>query len=199
MKILRFILPLVICFFCTTSASVAQRSGSSQIDPNTFLVNITDNINIKAVGLRASQTLNPAVRNLVMLMPGQSNIADEAPSAYTPTNAAAIDNLNIYDGGIYNAVDPLLGCAIIQAVGGNPILRLADNLITANLFDHVLLVPMADGGYSVSATYFTASPAGQWGPGIGWHTLYAMERSDGTSSQNFNAINPGTLNTIFSN
>lgn len=106
-------------------------------------------LNTNLVSLRAQQTLDPSVRNLVMIVAGQSNGTDITPSVYAPVSTSKIDQLNIYDGGIYNAVDPLLGTSL-NSGGGNPFLRLADSFVTSSLFDRVVLVPIAVGGTAVA-------------------------------------------------
>src|SRR5258708_4046779 len=53
--------------------------------------------------------INTGVKNLVLIIMGQSLGGAEAPTAYTPTNASAVDNFNIYDGSIYAYSDPPLG------------------------------------------------------------------------------------------
>lgn len=130
--------------------------GQVSAPPDPYLLAPTDslgggavNLNTKAVALRA-QTLNPALRNLVIVAAGQSNIQNVAPNAYTPSNASAIDNLNIYDGATYAAADPLIGCTGVAATAGNPMLRLADQLIAAGLFDRVVIVPIAIGNTLVA-------------------------------------------------
>lgn len=101
------------------------------------------NVQTSGLALR-SQTVNTSIRNLVLIVAGQSNVTNVAPSVYTPSNPSKIDCLNVYDGGIYEAKDPLLGCDLNPTLGpGNPALRLADKLITANKFDRVVLVPLA--------------------------------------------------------
>lgn len=61
-------------------------------------------------------------------------------------------HLNIYNGGVYSAVNPLLGCT---SLAGNFPLRLGDKLINAGLFARVVFVPIAIG----------ATPIAQWATG----------------------------------
>jgi len=104
-------------------------------------------------------TLNKAIRNLVLISAGQSNRESVLPSGYTPKNAAAIDNFNIYDGANYAYQEPLLGTSYIQtADGGGPgfiMGEVADTLISNGTFDHVVLVPAAVGATDIAA----------WAPG----------------------------------
>lgn len=98
-----------------------------------------------------SSAVNTGIRNLVLILAGQSNMGSVASAAYSPTNGGAIDNLNVYDGQLYVASDPLLGSSYIyQNFGGNGQgglgMRLADALISAGKFDRVILVPISIGG-----------------------------------------------------
>lgn len=99
-----------------------------------------------------SQVLDGTKRNCVLLIAGQSNVSNNFPTPYTPTNSTKVDNLNCYDGGIYSAVDPLLGTARDgPSLGrGNFAGRLADWLINANKFDRVILVPIPVSGSYVA-------------------------------------------------
>jgi hypothetical protein len=99
----------------------------------------------------ASQTADPAKRTLVIVAAGQSLGGNNSGGSYTATNASKIRNLNIYDGGIYAATNPLLGTASDQAsLGpGNFLLRLADDLVSANKFDDIIIVSTNVGGTSV--------------------------------------------------
>jgi Carbohydrate esterase, sialic acid-specific acetylesterase len=135
------------------SAFASAGNGVSPPDPN-YVTQVPINYNLvnqKTSGLAfRSLTVNTGIRNLIAITVGQSLGTAIAPTAYTPTNASAIDNINVYDGAIYEAKDPLLGCSTDSGVAGsgpgNPFLRMADNLITAGLFDRVILVPLSIGG-----------------------------------------------------
>lgn len=147
---------LLSAWACTALAGSGGIGGGSPVDPN-FTFPVPGNyglINSATSGLTLRpQTVNTGIRNLIIIAAGQSNIVDVAPTAYTPTNPAALDDLNIVDGAIYAAVDPLLGCSLGGPVGnqtGHPILRLADALVTANKFDRVIIVPVAIGGTLVA-------------------------------------------------
>lgn len=86
----------------------------------------------------------------VLVIFGQSNTCNVNPSSYTPANASVCDNFNIYDGGVYAATDPLLGCSTSTLGPGNPFLRLADTLITNSVFQRVILVPAGIGATTVA-------------------------------------------------
>lgn len=143
---------IALCCILDCSSMLAADGFSASPDPFILTAipanNGAINNNTKVTSLRSLQALNPMVRNLVIVAAGQSNITNAAPSAYTPTNGSKIDNFNIYDGGSYAAADPQLGCTNTSI--GHPIFRLADNLITANLFDRVVIVPIGVGGTSVA-------------------------------------------------
>ena len=92
---------------------------------------------------------SPASAMLVLIVLGQSNGTNVAPTPYTPTNGTAIDNLNPYDGAIYAAQDSQLGTNNnigFTTQSGFQDFRVADTLITNGNFTHVLLVPLAIGG-----------------------------------------------------
>lgn len=151
--ILRYLLPLLLLF---ASTATAQMIGAGPVDPFWLTpIPYPNNPNLSVSGLSqtTSQSLNLSQTNLIIVQAGQSNNMDTAPDAYTPTNASHIFNLNIYDGKIYPAIDPLVGCGyIISGVNenGNPALRVADALISASLFQNVYIVPLAIGGTSAA-------------------------------------------------
>lgn len=99
---------------------------------------------------RVSSAINGSIRNCILLIAGQSNVSNNMPTAYTPTNAGKVDNFNIYDGATYSAADPLLGTSRDTQNPGNFAGRLADKLINANKFDRVILVPFPVSGTLVS-------------------------------------------------
>ena len=104
-----------------------------------------------------SRTINTGIRNLVLLIFGQSNCTSVAQTAYSPTNGTVLDQLNILDGQMYAAADPLLGQSLAIAPGstgtfgpGSIGIRVGDQLITNNKFDRVILVPFCIGGAGVA-------------------------------------------------
>lgn len=109
---------------------------------------------------RRNQTINTGIKNLILIIAGQSLMGAESPTAYTPTNSTAIDQLNIYDGAVYAMSDPPLGSTYVLSslsgsgagsIGG----RVADQFVSASVFARVVLVPVAVG----------ASLVAQWGTG----------------------------------
>lgn len=87
----------------------------------------------------SSQSLNGGIRNCILLILGQSLVANNVTTAYTITNTGKVDNLNPYNGAIYVQSDPSLGCSAPSTFGSGCFQgRLADKLINANLFDRVI-------------------------------------------------------------
>lgn len=102
-----------------------------------------------------SPVINPAIRTLVLLVPGQSQFANVQPTAFTPANAAVVDQMNIYDGAIYSIAGPLLGSSLNAAVVGSPgfgnlTARVADLVVTNGKFDRIIVVAMAIGSTTAS-------------------------------------------------
>lgn len=93
-----------------------------------------------------SQTLNTAQANLILITAGDSNMASVGPSAFTPTNSSVVDEINMYNGVIYAAVDPLLGPTISSLGPGGLSARVADQIISAGSFARVIIAPCAVGG-----------------------------------------------------
>lgn len=129
-----------------------MRGGSSN-DPFVLIENLrsdnpNNNAGVQDVNGRTlrSQTVNTGIRNLILLNYGCSNGAGVAPGTYTPANGAVLDNLNIYDGAIYAATNPLLSCNTSGLGNGNVMTILGDLLISNGIFDRVILVPCAIGG-----------------------------------------------------
>lgn len=137
-------------------------SGSGAPTPDPFYLNEAGGQAQTQYPLRAttaktlapSQAINTSIRNLVLITAGQSNLGNIAPTPYTPANPTKLFNPNVYDGATYFASDPLLGCSytVISSVTdvGNPILRLADALVSAGKFDAVYIVPVAINGTSIA-------------------------------------------------
>lgn len=180
----KLIVALFISVFATTA--FAQRGGPSIPDPyqlgeytlvqSPILWQSNHGYTDTSSKTYRFNALNTGVKNLVLIVAGQSNVAAEAPSAYTVTNSSVIDNFNIYDGGMYVYTDPPLGstwaylafggsgstCGTLiscGSVGG----RIADIFISgngtvaANTFNRVIVVPVAVGGSSI-AQWDTTGP-----------------------------------------
>jgi hypothetical protein len=82
----------------------------------------------------------------VFIFAGQSNIANYADQPHTPVNASKVDQINVLDGGCYEALDPLVGAS---GPWGSWICIFADKLIDADVFDRIILVPIAVGSSSI--------------------------------------------------
>jgi hypothetical protein len=80
-------------------------------------------------------------RTAILVTLGQSNAANHGSGKYVAQHR--VDNFNLYDGQCYHAADPLLSAS---GEGGNFATRLGDKLIEADLFDRVILAPIAMGG-----------------------------------------------------
>lgn len=84
----------------------------------------------------------------VLVMLGQSNIANSGQGGtYTLSNPTKVLNLNVWDGGLYEAADPILGADGPYSAMGT---KLGDTLITDNYADYVVLVPAAIGSTRIS-------------------------------------------------
>lgn len=104
-------------------------------------------------------TTDAGLRVVVLITAGQSNISNWVGAFYTLSNPTKISNLNIYDGGVYETVSPVLGC---DGDEGYWPMRLADSLITGGYCDRVVLVPIAIGATKISSW----EPSGQFGDRI---------------------------------
>lgn len=100
---------------------------------------------------RRSTAINPALDTLVLVVAGQSLVSNATPTLFTPVNSSVVDQMNIYDGGIYNISGKMLGCSSNATLGpGNVCARIADLFITNAIFDRVILVPIAIGSTYVA-------------------------------------------------
>lgn len=96
----------------------------------------------------------------VLMCFGQSNSANSGDTLFTPTNSTKVDNFNVYDGGTYRAVDPLLGCGNVPSTtGGNLWSRVADKLVTAGTKQRVILATIGMHGGGID----NWRDAGSWG------------------------------------
>lgn len=91
-------------------------------------------------------------RTGVFVVIGQSLSVNEVPTPYVPVNSN-IDQINIFDGKLYQAKDPLLGINVsggtVTDQRGTWMMRMADKLIADGHYDRVILVPMAVGNTRV--------------------------------------------------
>jgi len=140
--------------FASLVPVVAQELAISAPDP--FVLQRAESCCGNATSTKTLATLqgvNTSVRNLVLIGSGQSLSGDNSGTAFTPVNPTKIDNLTILNGGIYQASDPLAGPIndCVSCGPGNFLLRVADTLITNNLFDRVIIVPIGVGGTTVGS------------------------------------------------
>jgi len=82
-------------------------------------------------------------RLAVILAMGASNIANEGDPNGIFVPKRGVYNFNFFDGRCYAARDPLLGATL---GGSNLLTRLADMLVQGEIYERVLLVPIAYGG-----------------------------------------------------
>jgi len=132
-----------------------MRGAASAADPYVMpedLAQISWGSNSQPTGkIVSTPRLNAGEVTLVLPIFGQSNAANSGDTIYTPTNATKVDNFNPFDGGVYRAVDPLLGCTTADiSRQGNMFGRVADKLINAGKCARVILAPAAYGGTSIA-------------------------------------------------
>jgi hypothetical protein len=83
---------------------------------------------------------------MILLALGQSQIANYGGTKYA--SRERVFNYNLNDGKFYTAVDPLLGTSGNK---GNVLTRLGDKIIQKDLYDSVLLVPIAVGASGINS------------------------------------------------
>ncbi|MBW7967590.1 SGNH/GDSL hydrolase family protein [Bradyrhizobium sp. BR 10261] len=105
-----------------------------------------------------SKALVAGESTAVFLTLGDSLMSNTVSSTYTPTQAKN-QNFNVYDGGLYATVEPLLGCNtnLAQFNSGCFFTRAADALISGAVFQRVIHAPIAVGG-SVLSDYAAGGP-----------------------------------------
>lgn len=149
---------VLLTLWLLPQAALAQHGGSSNdAFALTELVSPLDDLNNYGNYVTAGHAcrtncvpvIDPAKKTLVLITAGASNGASVGPSAFVPTNLAAIDNFNIYDGGLYANLDPLLGQTVGRSLPGSIGPRLADIFVTNAIFDRVILVPVSVGSAQI--------------------------------------------------
>lgn len=132
---------LLLLALATTPTFAQFSRGQSNPDPYivTEAAGAAGYRDINAKTLVTSTIISPCV----LIIAGQSNVANNVTSVYTPSNTT-VYNLNLYDGAIYKAVDPLLGPSAPTTLGsGNFAGRLADKIINSGAnCQNVVLVPI---------------------------------------------------------
>jgi hypothetical protein len=98
-------------------------------------------------------TVNTSIKNLVVLVAGQSLRSSQLPTDFALTNSTVIDNFSVYDGAMYAYKHPVIGSTYVgNANGGGPGFlwgKVADLFITNGIFDRVIIVPLAIGGSDI--------------------------------------------------
>lgn len=100
-----------------------------------------------------SAALVPGEKTGVFIVPGQSLAANFGVTPYTPTSTK-VQNLNLYDGKVYQMKDPALGADNIH---GGYVGRLGQKLIDGGTFHRVIFETIAVG----ASTMKEWSPQGQ--------------------------------------
>jgi lysophospholipase L1-like esterase len=108
------------------------------------------NPNHSAAG-RVPLPVNTSVKTLWILPVGDSISTDALPTPYNPASANVL-NLSIY-GGVYQAIDPLLGT---PGIGGNYSTSIAQQAVLSGKWAQAVVAPVGING----ATSFDFSPAG---------------------------------------
>lgn len=141
--------------------AAAHGPGGSSLTPDPFtLIDQRGYGDTSAVTPRP-QIINPALRNGIIILAGQSQCTSITPTPYTPTSSTVVDNLSIIDGGSYSINGPLLGAQSAPLTGGiggpgNVGARLAQPFITNNIVDHVIVVSTCIGS-TLAADWATGS------------------------------------------
>lgn len=92
-----------------------------------------------------------AERTSTYLTLGHSLMSNTVDTVYSVTQAKN-QNFNVYNGGLYSTVEPLLGCQTNASdpTSGCFFSRVGDNLITGGIVDRVIHAPIAVGGSVVA-------------------------------------------------
>jgi hypothetical protein len=119
--------------------------AASASDPYIFNDFATSYSNIRGRTQKTS-VVSDRPNTKIIIVDGQSEHATYNGTAAYTANAAS-HQLNIYDGAIYDAIDPLLGCTN-NAAGAfsSPVMRIADRLIAQGKATRVIMVPIAQAG-----------------------------------------------------
>jgi carbohydrate esterase-like sialic acid-specific acetylesterase len=167
---------LALALVLLAGSALAGPRGRVVSKPDPFVIGVAErgdvvnedngNADISGKTVR-SRTINTGIKNLVLLVFGQSNCTSIAATAFTPVNGTVLDNFNILDGQMYAASDPLLGQSIATPTGtfgpGGIAIRVGDTLITNGKFDRVILVTFCIGGTGVATWSYpiaTGQPLG---------------------------------------
>jgi hypothetical protein len=160
----RLLTSALFLLFGVTAAFAQLGGGSGSF--NLYTLNDYATSQFQNITGRVVAAAPAAAGTGVFILAGQSLIANEGVTTYTPTNTAACLNLNIYDGVVYQLKDPTLGTT---GTAGSYIGRLCDKLVNAGKYTKVLMVPIAIGGTTVGQ-WTSGGEAGLMGAGgnSGW-------------------------------
>ena len=125
-------------------------SSPSQLDPSGLSYNLTEDR--VAIACREAA----AGRSAIIVTLGQSLMGNSGDQRALYTPGSNVYNFNLLDRKCYVARDPLLGTT---SRGANQATRLADLLVRRQIYDRVILVPLAYDGSRIS----------QWAPGGNLH------------------------------
>jgi hypothetical protein len=152
---LKAALALPVLFSCRDGMAFSSVGASS--DPFTMPELPGYPVGNQAYGGRTpvDKTLVGGENTAVFLTFGDSLMSNTVSSLYSVTQAKN-QNFNVYNGGLYSTVEPLLGCQInaAQYASGCFFSRVGDSLIAAGTYARVIHAPMAVGG-SLIADYAT--------------------------------------------
>ena len=96
---------------------------------------------------QANPNLVAGESTCVIIAGGQSTITNcGTSSSYTKTNSN-IHMLNIYSGGMYSAINAMIG---VDGAGENFLIRLADKMINAAKYQRIILVPCGLGSTDIA-------------------------------------------------
>jgi hypothetical protein len=148
----RFSFALIACTFSFVLLAPIETFGGT-VEPTDQDVIARASIYSDTTGLTArSAVINRRIANLVLIMAGQSNRVNIAPTLYIPPHGGKIDVLNIGDGKLYPIAGPLPGTSYYPQYGlgpGNVAAYLAELLAAGGRFGRIIVVPIAIGGSSV--------------------------------------------------
>jgi hypothetical protein len=99
-----------------------------------------------------TRPIDPNERTLVVIHAGEANRVNIVPTLYVPPHSSRIDNLNIYDGSLYEINGPMLGTSyyVPPSNPGNISARMDELFIADNIADRVISVTIAVGVSSIT-------------------------------------------------
>lgn len=140
-------------------------------------------INI-GVRIPAPTSLTAGETTLIVLMIGDSVIANPAPSAYSVVNSK-VENFNPYDGLNYRYRDPVIGASNgVGSWGG----RLGDKLINAGKFSRVIVMDPSVGGTTSGDQSKTGAFSQRYLASLWWARKYGWPISGSSGTWRFAVI-----------